>query len=285
MELAVQTAANAATISVFYALIAVGLALVFGVMGILNFAHGELFMVGAYMVWIVYAQGGAPFPIAIIASVAVACGLALAMERGLFRRVPGKPMTGVLLSIGVVFILQVLMAQLWGVALMRYVPTAVRGALEIFGAIVPLQRLVVIPAAIGILGGLWFFLHRSKTGMALRAVAQNRDAAALQGVDVNRANALAMGVGGALAGAAGGFMAPILPVTPYMGHSAVITAFIVLIVGGVGSLEGALIASFILGFLHTFVTTYVDGNMARIAGALLMFFILVVRPKGIWSRA
>jgi len=285
MGLFLQTAANAGIISIFYALIAVGLALIFGVMGILNFAHGALYMVGAYAVWNIYAQVGAPFPIAIIASIAIVCGLALGMERGLFRLVQYRPMTGLLLSMGMVFILQVLMVQLWGVSLLRYVPPSIRGTLEIFGASVPWQRVIVIPAALGLLGGLWFFLHRAKMGLALRAVAQNREAAALQGIDVYRMNALAMGIGGALAGAAGGFMAPILPVTPYMGNSAVITAFIVLIVGGVGSIEGALLASLILGFLLTFVTTYINGTIATIAGAVLMFLVLVIRPRGIMGRA
>lgn len=285
MDLVLQTAANAVITSVFYALVTVGLALIFGVMGILNFAHGELYMVGAYVVWIVYARAGMPFPTAVILGMAIVCGLALAMERGLFRQAVGRPMTGVLLSIGMVFILQVFVAQTWGVRLARYVPTTFEGAAEILGAIVSWQRLIVIPVAIGLLGGLWLFLRRAKAGLALRAVAQNRDAAALQGVDVNRTSALAMGIGGALAGAAGVFMAPILPVTPYMGRSVIITCFVILIVGGVGSLEGALIASFVLGFLYTFVTTYVDNTIALLAGALFMFLVLVFRPRGIWRRA
>jgi branched-chain amino acid transport system permease protein len=285
MDLAFQTAINASMTSVFYALMAVGLALVFGAMGILNFAHGEFYMIGAYVVWIVYALSGIPFPVSIFIAMAVVAGVGLIIDRGMFRHTRDRPFTGVLMSIGLVFIIQVFVAQMWGVALSRHVPPAFKGAIDIFTATAPLQRLIVIPIAITLLTGLWLFLHKSKQGQALRAAAQDREAAALQGISVNNAGAMAMGIGGMLAGAAGGLMAPIMPVTPYMGHSAVITSFIVLIVGGVGSIEGALIASFILGFLHTFVTTYVDGTMAQIAGAFLMFFVLAARPRGILGRA
>lgn len=94
-----------------------------------------------------------------------------------------------------------------------------------------------------------------------------------------------MGIGGMLAGAAGGFMAPIMQVTPYMGHSILLTAFAIIVIGGMGSIGGTIIASFIYGFLHTFITTYIDGTVAAIVGVLLMFFVLVVRPRGIMGRA
>lgn len=284
MELILQTVINSIMISVFYALIAVGLALVFGVMGILNFAHGEFYMAGAYGVWIVYSECGAPFGLGLIAAMVIVACLALFIQQFLFRPMIEKPMMGLVISIGVLFILQVAVGQIWGVGLWRQVMPALRGSLEIFGASAPWQRIIVIPGAALLLGGLWYFLHRMKAGQALRAAAQDRDAAALQGISINKAGLLAMGIGGILAGAAGGFMAPIMQVTPYMGHSIILIAFAVIIVGGVGSIEGALIASFIYGFLHTFVTTYVDGTAAAIAGVLLLFFVLLVRPGGIMAH-
>lgn len=284
MELVLQTIINSVMTSVFYALIAVGLALVFGVMGILNFAHGEFYMAGAYAMWIIYAESGAPFGAGLIAAMAVVVGLALVVQRFLFRPLLEKPMTGLIGSIGVLFILQVAVGQIWGVGMWRQVPPVLHGSLEIFGARAPWQRLIVIPGAAFLLGGLWWFLHRMKAGLAVRAASQDRDAAALQGISINKAGLLAMGIGGMLAGAAGGFMAPIMQVTPYMGHSVILIAFAVIVVGGVGHVEGALVASFIYGFLHTFVTTYIDGTMASIAGVLLLFVVLIVRPRGIMAR-
>ena len=259
--------------------------MVCGVMGVLNFAHGELYMAGAYVVWLTYAQGGLPFPLAIIVAMAVVAGISLVLERSIFRPTRDRPHMGLIASIGVIFILQVIVAQVWGVGLTRHVPAALKGVIEIFGVSAPWQRLIVIPAATTLLIGLWFFLHRSKAGQALRATAQDREAASLCGISINRAGALAMGLGGILVGAAGGFMSPLMSVTPYMGHSVIINTIAILIVGGLGSIEGVLLASFIFGFLHTFMNTYVGGTLPAIAGVLLMFIVLIVRPRGILGRA
>lgn len=284
MDLALQTVVNSAVMSVLYALIAVGFTLVFGVMGVLNLAHGELYMVGAYVVWLAYAQAGIPFPLAIVLAVVIVAGIGMAMERGLFRPMRGRPLMGLIMSVGMIFILQVFVATTWHVGLMKQVPPFIKGSLDIFGASAPLQRLIVIPAAAGLLGALWYFLRRIKMGQALRAVSQDAEAAALQGISRNKADIVAMAIGAGLAGVAGGFMAPVLKVDPYMGHPALITALLVTIVGGLGSIEGALVAAFIFGFMHTFITTYVGGTMATIASVLLMFVILAVRPRGILGR-
>lgn len=285
MELVLQTVVNSLIVSVFYALIALGLCLVCGVMGVLNLAHGELYMAGAYVVWLTYAQGGLPFPLAIIVAMAVVAGISLALERSIFRPTRDRPHLGLIASIGVIFILQVIVAQVWGVGLTRHVPSALKGAIEIFGVSAPWQRLIVIPAATTLLIGLWFFLHRSKAGRALRATAQDPEAARLAGVNINKSGAIAMGLGGILVGAAGAFMSPLMSVTPYMGHSVIINTIAILIVGGLASIEGVLLASFIFGFLHTFMNTYVGGTLPAIAGVLLMFIVLIVRPRGILGRA
>jgi len=285
MELALQAAVNGGLLGVFFALMAIGFTLIFGVMGVANLAHGELYMIGAYVVWLTYTQGIMPFPLAVIVGVAVVIGIGLAIERGLFRPMRGNPMMGLIASIGMIFILQVFVATTWHVGLMKHIPPYIRGSLEVFGASASLQRLMVIPVAASLLGGLWFFLRRVRQGRALRAVAQDPEVASLQGVSIDRTALIAMAIAAGLAGTAGGLMAPIMRVDPYMGHSAIITALMVTIVGGMGNIEGALLASFIYGFLISFVTTYVDGLMATIAGVLLMFVVLVVRPRGLLGRA
>jgi len=285
MELALQAAVNGSIASVFYALWAVGFTLIFGIMGIINFAHGELYMIGAYVVWLTYAQGIMPFPLAVIAGIGIVIGIGLAMERALFRPMRGTPLMALILSIGMIFILQVAVMAIWHVGLMKHIPPYIKGSVEVFGASVSLQRLIVAPAAISALGGLWFFLKRTKHGRALRAAAQDPEAATLQGISIDRAGLIAMAIASGLAGLAGGLLAPIMRVDPYMGHPVVMTALMVTIVGGIGSIEGALLASFIYGFLISFVTTYVDGTMATIAGVLLMFVVLIVKRGGLLSRA
>jgi branched-chain amino acid transport system permease protein len=282
IELILQTGVNALVASSFTALMAVGLVMIFGVMRVINFAHGELFMVGAYVVWFLYAASGWPFELAVVAALVSVGVLGLMMERVLFRPMRGNPLGGLIMSVGALFILQAMAVQLGGVNLMKHVPPAVRGTIDLFGGIsVPGQRLVVIGVAAVLLLALWLFLRRTRLGWALRACAQDPEAAALQGIGINRMSLLAMGIGAALAGAAGGIMAPLVRVGPYMGHSVIVTAFIVIIVGGIGSLEGALLAAVLYTFFHTFVTTFYDGTIAAILGLLIMMIVLVVRPTGL----
>ncbi len=290
MGLILQQALNGANLSVFYAVMAIGFTLIFGVMGIVNLAHGELYMVGAYVVWLTYAKGILPFPIAVLAGAGIVAGIGVGMERVLFRPMRGNVLMGAILSVGMIFILQVFAATRWHVGLMKNIPPAIKGSVTILGAIAPWQRLIVIPAAVALIGGLWWFLRRTKQGQALRAVAQDPEAAALQGISIDRVGIIAMAISAGLAGAAGGLMGPIMRVDPYMGHTALIMALMVTIVGGLGSIEGAAVAAVIYGFLVAFVTGYFPkeiaspATMAIIIGALLMFITLVFRPRGILGR-
>jgi branched-chain amino acid transport system permease protein len=286
-ELILQTTVNALVASSATALMAVGLVLIFGVMRVINFAHGELFMVGAYAVWYLYAQNGWPFMAAIAAALIVVLLIGLVMERFLFRPMRGNPLGGLIMSVGVLFILQVVAVEVGGVGLMKHVPSAVRGTVDLFGAgvLIPWQRVVVIGVSAVLLILLWLFLHRTKVGFALRACAQDPEAAALQGISINKFSLIAMGLGAGLAGAAGGVMAPLVRVDPYMGHSVIVTAFIVIIVGGVGSLEGAVLAAVLYTFFHTFVTTFYDGTIATILGLLIMLLVLIVKPTGIMGTS
>jgi branched-chain amino acid transport system permease protein len=145
------------------------------------------------------------------------------------------------------------------------------------------QRLYVVIAAVLLLIGLWLFLKRSRFGWALRATAQDAEAAALQGISLTQTSRIAMFIGAALAGVAGALTAPIVPTEPLMGHSVIVTAFIIIIVGGIGSLEGAVVAAVLYAFVHTFVTTFFDGTIADITGLLLMLIVLVIRPTGLFG--
>jgi branched-chain amino acid transport system permease protein len=285
--LVVQTLINSLVASSFAALMAVGLVLIFGVMRVINFAHGELYMVGAYTVWFLYTQHGLPFGVAVIGGIVLAGVIGVIMERGLFRPMRGNPLGGLIMSVGVLFILQTLAVIIGGRGLMKHIPPAVPGRWEVFGmegVAVPLQRLIVIGVAIILLVLLWLFLKRTKLGWALRATAQDPEAAVLQGISINKAALLAMGLGAALAGASGAVMAPLVRVDPVMGHAAIITAFIVIIVGGIGSLEGAVVVAILYTVFHTFVTTFLDGTIASILGLVLMLIVLTIKPTGLFGR-
>ena len=282
-ELFFQTVVNASYAASYMALIAVGLVLIFGVMGVINFAHGELYMAGAYTVVALYADGPLPFFLAVVVGLVFVGLLGLLMEYGLFRPLRDNPLGGLIASIGFLLILQTVAVLGFGVH-MEHVSPSTQGKL-VFGdgVVLTYQRLYVILAAIVLLSALWLFLRRSKFGWALRACAQDPEAAALQGMSINNTARLAMFIGAGLAGVAGALTAPLVSATPYMGHPVIITAFIIIIVGGIGSLEGAVLAAILYAFVNTFVTTIYDGTLANIVGLLLMLLVLVIKPTGLFG--
>jgi branched-chain amino acid transport system permease protein len=282
-ELFLQTIVNATYAASYMALIAVGLVLIFGVMGVVNFAHGELYMAGAYAVVALYAGLGIPFFVAVVIGLIFVGLLGLIMEYGLFRPLRDNPLGGLIASIGFLLIMQTVAVLGFGVHMEHVPPSTQEKIVFADGVVLTYQRLYVILAAVGLLSALWLFLRKSKFGWALRACAQDREAAALQGMSINHTARLAMFIGAALAGVAGALTAPLVSPTPYMGHPVIITAFIIIIVGGVGSLEGAVLAAVLYGFVNTFVTTIYDGTLANIVGLLLMLIVLIVKPTGLFG--
>jgi len=285
MEFIGQTILNVLMTSSFYALVAVGLSLVFGVMHIVNFAHGEFYMLGAYTVWILYAKSQWPFFLAVAAAIVLVGILGLVTERLVYRHAKGNVLSGFIMSVGMVFILQVATVKIWGLGKMKPVPAAFPQVLDLGGIATSWQRFIVIPVTILLLSSLWLFLERFKAGRALRASALNPEAAALQGVNVKKSAALAMLIGSALAGAAGALMAPIMSVHPYMGHSVIWTAFVVIIVGGAGNIKGTVLASLLFGFLTTVITTLFDSTIANLVNVLVMLVLLAIRPQGMAGHA
>jgi branched-chain amino acid transport system permease protein len=287
VDLLLQTGVNALYAASYLALVSVGLALIFGVMGVINFAHGEIYMLGAYAVVFAYAEHGLPFMAAVGLAALLTGMVGLAMERGLFRPLRASPLSGLIASIGLLLMLQALVVTWFGIR-MVHVPAALPGTWPLPGSsavAIPVQRLLVVVAAVLLLGGLWLFLTRSRLGLAMRACAQDPEAAALQGISRTGVAQLAIVIGAALAGVAGALTAPLVRTFPYMGHSVIVAAFIVIIAGGMGSLEGAIVAAVLYAFVNTFVTTFADGVTADIVGLLLMLLVLVVRPQGLFGKA
>lgn len=267
-----------------YALTAVGLTLAFGVMGMANLAHCHIFMAGAYTVYALYARGDWPFWAAVAAAVGVCAVLGLIIERGIFRQTRGDVVAGFIATAGLLFVFEVFMGAVWGWGLMRYVPSPYMYAFEFMGAKVAFQRILIIPFAFASIGGLIFFMRRFRMGRALRAVAQDWETASTQGININRITALAMAIAGALAGIAGGLMSVVYAVTPSLGHHLIVPALIVVVVGGMGSVEGTVIAAIIFGFIMTFVTTLVDAIAATMVCVTIMAIVLAIRPQGIMGR-
>ena len=283
IDLILQTIVNAVYAASYMSLIAVGLVLIFGVMGVINFAHGELYMAGAYVVVALYAQAAMPFLVTVVLGLLFVGLLGILMEMSLFRPLRDNPLGGLIASIGFLLILQTVAVIGFGVR-MAHIPPPSQEKIELFnGVVLTHQRLLVIVASVVLLGALYLFLHRTRFGWAMRACAQDREAAALQGISLTQISRLAMFIGAALAGVAGALTAPLVSPTPYMGHSVIVTAFIIIIVGGIGQLEGAIVASILYAFVHTFVTTFYGGVIADITGLLIMLLVLVIKPTGLFG--
>ena len=281
LQLILQTIINGIQLSSFYALLAIGLSLVFGVAGIANLAHGELYMLGAYVVWLSYGLRGLNYIGAVLLAMLLVGGFGIVIERGIFKPLRGNVLGVAIISVGLLFILQVLVGQIWGLGYPKRVDAPIMGALNIHGVTIGWQRIIVISAAVLLLGMLWLFLQRTKLGRAIRASAQDSEAASLQGISINRSATIAMGIGSALTGAAGALMSPTIAVHPYMGHMALLIALIVVIVGGVGNLKGTVLTAILFGFLYTIITTFLDAVIANIASVLFMVLLLAIKPEGL----
>ena len=283
-QLIIQTTANAIAASGMYALIAVGLTLAFGVMQMANLAHGHFFMVSAYTVYALYALAGWPFWWAVAAAVVVGGVLGFIVERAIFRPLQGDVVSGFIATMGLMFVFEVLVGEIWGWGLSKPIPSPYMRAVSFMGASVAFQRVLLIPFAVVSIGGLMFFMRYFRLGRALRAVAQDPEAAALQGININKMTALAMSIAGGYAGLAGGLMSTIYAVTPSLGGHLILPALIVVIVGGMGSIGGATLAAVLFGFVITFVTTLVDGVTAVMVSVTVMAIVLAIKPQGLMGR-
>jgi branched-chain amino acid transport system permease protein len=285
MQILIDTLLNSAMASAATALVAIGLALVFGVMRVENFAHGELYMVGAYVTWYVSTVLQLTYFPALVCAVLFTALIGAVMEVALFRRLRSNPVGCLIVTIGVLLVLQTAAVWLAGINSTLLVESPFPGALHVSSFALPWHRLFVIVAAIVLMLALTWLLRRTMFGWAVRAMAQDREAASLQGISIGTISIAAMMLSAGLAGAAGGLMAPIVRISPFMGQPVIITAFIVIIMGGLGSMEGAIIASILYSTFFTFVSTYIDSTVAAIAGLCIMLAVLVFMPSGLMGRA
>jgi branched-chain amino acid transport system permease protein len=268
--------------SLIYILMSLGLTLVFSIMRMINFAHGELYMLGGLSVYYLYGQLGVNYWFAVIGAVVLMFLFGLLLERAIFRPLRHDMLAACLASLGVGMMLQTGSLLLFGEE-ERNVPSVVQGIFELGRVTISNERLLIVLVSVSITLGLIIFIKKSKTGQVLQAVAQNPEAASLQGISVPRMTAIGFGIACALAAAAGGIISPMVYVSPYMGVEPVLKAFIVVIMGGLGSLVGAVIAGFVLGFVEQFSLT-IFGFVGHVFGFLIIMVLLLFRPRGFMGK-
>lgn len=275
-----QILANALMLTMFYALVASGLTLVLGVARIVNFAHGALYMLGAYIAYYIFEQAGLPFGAALVLALLSIGLLGMVLDRFFFRPLTGQFFATVIVCLGLILLIESGMATFIG-ADDRNIHHVFQGTVHIFGASLAADRILVIGVGALVTLGLFYFINRTKVGTAMRAVSQDREAAALQGINLNYISALALGVGCGLAGFAGALLAPVGGVVnPYIGQAVLFKAILVITVGGFGSVPGAFVGAVFIGFVESFGYWYIGEWVTALLFGLV-FVLLIVRPRGI----
>jgi branched-chain amino acid transport system permease protein len=284
IELLVQALLNGFGLAIVYILVALGLTLIFSILEFINFAHGEFYMLGGFAAYYLSAVGGLNYVATLVLAMLLVGLAGVVAERLVFRHLRGKTLNAFIVSLGLLWVLQATAQLSFGV-LDKSVPSAVSGIVRVGGIIVSRERLFVILTAVALIVGLYLFLKFTRTGQAMRAVAQDAEAAALQGVNIELTSALGFGIGCALAGAAGALLAPIFAVSPTMGALPVVKAFIIIIVGGMGSLPGAVLGGLLLGAVEGVGTLFMSSAAVNILGFLMVIAILLLRPRGLLGAA
>lgn len=284
MEILVQQLFNGLTIGSVYALVALGLTLVYGILHIPNFAHGALYMMGGYITLMMMVQYGLHYWLAILVSVIVVGLIGVLMERLVFyplRHAP--PIHDKIAAIGILLFLEAFAQFVWG-ADYQTMPTPYGQVIELFGLTFTMQRLLIIIAAIAVMVLLYLFLKKTFTGASIIAMSQERDGANLVGINTNRVAMLTFLISGGLAAIASSLAAPINLVFPGMGQLVILKAFVIIILGGMGSIPGAIIGGYILGFSESLGATYISNDYKDIIAFILLVIILSVKPTGLFAK-
>jgi branched-chain amino acid transport system permease protein len=286
-----QQLVNGLVLGSLYALIAVGFTMIYGIVRLINFAHGDVLMVGAFGAFALLAVLELPLWVAIVAVLALGALLAMLIDLVAFRPQRGAPqVNGFITSLGVSILIQNLaILTLSGQPRPFNLPDWIRGTLGVPGIRVTVLDLAIVVTTLGILAALSLFVRRSRLGMAMRATAENPLAAALMGIRINRAIATAFALGGALAGIAGVFWAGRAgQIEPLMGVLPGLKAFVAAVIGGVGSLPGAVLGGFLLGFAEVFFVGMLPPAYGAYRDAFvfgLLILVLLVVPNGLLGRS
>jgi urea transport system permease protein len=268
---------------------ALGLTFTFGQMGVINMAHGEFIMAGAYMPYVLQTGllAGATslaFGLSLPLAFVVAGLLGLVLERLLLHRMLDRPLDTLLVTVGVSLILQQLARDLFGTPNVQVIaPDALSGSVELFGLAMPKSRLFIMALVLVTLAAVQLFLSRSAQGRRMRAVTQNRDLAAVSGLRTRRTDAFTFFLGSGLAGIAGVAVSLIGPVGSATGTGYVVDAFLVVIVGGLGKLRGTIIAAIAIGMLNAFSSYYSSASIGKAIVLIAVIIFLQFRPNGIVS--
>jgi branched-chain amino acid transport system permease protein len=270
-----------------YALMGIGLSLIFGILGVVNFAHGEFFMLGTYVMYFVSAALGLPFLAGVVAAALALFVVGVLVERGLLeplRRRAGRDwlLDSFVLTIGLMVIVQNLALLGFG-SRRRGITTMVEGSVVIGDVTITYERLAILALAVAIVGLLAAYIRFTATGKAIRATAQHPEAAQTLGIDIHRIYTVAFAIGAALAGAAGALLISIFPAFPTVGYQPVLKSFAVVILGGLGNIPGAIAGGFVLGIVEAYAIFFMSAGWQSVLTPLIIILVLMFRPQGLFT--
>ena len=285
VEIFIQAVVNGITIGGVYALIAVGLTMIFGVMNVVNFAHGEFVMLGMFATYLTHSLLGLDPNLSIIITVPIMFGLGVIVQRTLIARVVGLPdESQILLTLGISVLLINLTLLIMG-ADPHSIKTAYKfSSIQIGPILVMLPRFIAFCVAMIASVILWLFLSRTEIGRGLRAVAEKPEVAILMGINPQKMHRVAFGIGVALAGLAGTVVTPFRYIYPNVGQSYVLIAFVVVVLGGMGNVPGAILGALVIGVTESLSAQYVALDLAMLGPFILFVLVLLFKPTGIIGK-
>ncbi|UFS69293.1 branched-chain amino acid ABC transporter permease [Geomonas sp. RF6] len=288
IETAIQQIFNAAQLGAVYALIALGYTMVYGTIRLINFAHGDIFMLGGFIGFLLVTLiPGLPVAVMIPLAMLLTAMVGVLIERAAYRKLRGaQRMSLVITALGVGIFLENLVRILVGPQARQIPAQLPNKVLKLAnGVVITEDKLLIIVISLLLMVILWIFVNKTLIGTAMRAVADNRDAVQLMGINLNLIIATTFAVGSALAAAGGIFFGQAYSIDPYMGIDLGWKAFIAAVIGGIGSIEGAVIGSFLLAGVEVVTVAYLSSNLKNGIAFGLLIILLLIRPNGIMGRA
>ncbi|WP_455138061.1 urea ABC transporter permease subunit UrtB [Thermophilibacter sp.] len=282
MELFLSQLVNGISNSAILFLAAAGMVIIFGMLGVVNMAHGEFIMVGAYVGCTVVGSLGLPFPVACVLAFVFTALLGVVIERLIIRRLYGKVAETMLATFGLTYILQQIVRMIFGPE-DQHLAMPIDGSVQIGPVMMPAYNLFLVAAALVALGVTMLLFFKTSFGMQLRAVTQNSDMCRCLGINVERVNCLTFAYSCGLAGLAGVLIGVVKSITPSMGTTYLVDSFLVVVLGGLNSLVGTLAGSTVMGELQTLMAGYMSDTTARLIIFAVIIVIIRFRPQGLFA--
>ena len=268
-----------------YILLATGLNIIFGVMKLVNFAHGQLLMIGAFLTWTISVSAGINAYVAVLISMAFVALMGVGVERLTFRRVLGTDkLNEIFVSLGLIYIFEYVAMLIWGASSKQVISPFYGLSINFEGFSITYDRVVAVLVVVATLAAFGLLIKKTKVGLAMRATSQRNSTAMLMGINVEKIYMLTFAIGAALAAVAGGLYGIIFSFDYQVGAMPTIIAFAIIIMGGLGSIKGAIVGGFLYGITEQLATLFLGGIWGSAIAFALLIVVLVVRPNGIFGE-